>query len=669
MADAIRWGKGRDDQFRQWLTADLRHALDARAGLERQWLAWLDMYRSAPPAVARWPFEGAANETIPAIATDTDQLYAKFMQTVHAAPNLWSLSPLNERWVHTSKPLQDFLTLLDTQVLHMYNVDKRALLELCKLGTCIYKTGWTFERRRRRMRDAEGKAIDTIVTRSVPFVDHVRLADFLLPPEAFAIDPDAQGGATWVAERLRVTPDRLRMLAEAQEPNLPNIGKEALEEILRYEERALTLYDTAVVQRDYQRRFRNETPIETPLKHEVLGTATAGLRLRQIELWEVHVRYPAQNGEVYDDLVILWHHPTSRIVRATLNPYDHGQRPYEAVRYFPGEGFYGIGIAEQKEMFQRVLSRLVNYATDGAMLSNTIMLGAKAGANILPDEPIYPSKVWITDGNPRDDLFPIQTLRQDGGIDRLISLFQTYGERRTGVSDIQLGSMNELPGRTPATTMVSLLQEGNRRPDLTIKEMRNEGLSRVGLRVVQLIQQYLTSTQDVGQEGLLKVLTSSLGMPEGMLLAEQLTMPAEPVELGIGVTLTASSGSSNKEVDRQNALALLQLAGQVGPQLVQFTQMAAQFPGTPVAAVAQGVFNGLLELFGRVLEQHDVRDPEAIIPQVTPPGASGSPGPQPGPAGYPPSPAGPPGMGALGPSPGGNGGPASPALAGRFAGA
>lgn len=667
--DEIKWGKGRDDEFRGWFRAELQHATDARLGLERQWISWLDQYRTTPPRVVRWPFEGASDETIPTIATDVDQLYAKFMQTVHAAPNIWSVSPLNERWVHTAKPLQDFLTLLDTQVLRMYNVNKRALLELCKLGTCIYKSGWTFERRRRRMRDVDGRTVDALVTRSLPFVDHVRLADFLLPPEAFAIDPDAQGGASWVAERVRVTPDRLRMLAQAQEPNLPNVDEAVLREILAYEERTLTPYDTAVVQRDHQRRYLNEKPIEEPIQHEVLGTATGGARVRQIELWETHVRFPAQNKEVYDDLVVLWHQPTARIVRATLNPYDHGQRPYEAVRYFPGEGFYGIGVCEQKEMFQRVLSKLVNYATDGAMLANTIMLGAKAGANILPDEPIYPTKVWITDGNPKDELFPIQMGRQDGSIDRLIALFQTYGERRTGVSDIQLGSVNELPGRTPATTMVSLLQEGNRRPDLTIKEMRNEGLSRVGLRVVQLVQQYLTSPADVGQEGLMKVLTSSLGMPEGQLLMEQLTMPMEPVELGIGVQLTASSGSSNKEVDRQNSLALLQLAGQVGGQLIQFTQVAMQAPGTPLGQVASGVANGLLELFSRVLEQHDVRDPEAIIPAVQAPGAPGGAGPQAGPPGYPAPAPGAPGMALPDPGYGGNGGTASPALVGGPAGA
>ena len=114
--DEIKWGKGRDDEFRGWFRAELQHATDARLGLERQWISWLDQYRTTPPRVVRWPFEGASDETIPTIATDVDQLYAKFMQTVHAAPNIWSVSPLNERWVHTAKPLQDFLTLLDNQM-------------------------------------------------------------------------------------------------------------------------------------------------------------------------------------------------------------------------------------------------------------------------------------------------------------------------------------------------------------------------------------------------------------------------------------------------------------------------------------------------------------------------------------------------------------------------
>lgn len=644
MADPIKWGPAREDKFKDWFLAELQNAITARKSLEARWINWLSMYNAHYAGKLKSiPFEGASNETVPVIATDVDQLYASFMQTLHAAPNLWSISALNERWVKVAKPMQDFLALCDTSFLRMYNVNKRAVLEMVKLGTAIYKTGWTYERRKVRVYDTNGRPSHVWKTRSLPFVDHVRLSDFVIPPDAYAIDPDAQGGAPWVAERMRVSPDRLKMLAKASEPNVPNIGSSVLDIILRWEESSPTEYDSHVQKTDYL-RFANEPPSEPYIANQIqIGTGGLG-RVKQIELWEVHARFPTENDDEYNDVVILWHHPTRSVVRATLNPYAHGQRPYDAVRYFPAEGFYGIGVCQQKEMFQRVISNLYNYSTDGAMLGNAMMIGAKAGSNILPGEPIYPGKVWITDDDPNKTLFPIKMGSLDASLQGMIALTQTYGERRSGVSDIQLGNINELPGRTPATTMVSLLQEGKRRPDLTIKDMRYEGLSRVGLRLVQLLQQYVTAPVDVGGQRMLQVMVESLGMPEGELLAKQMTMPLESAETGVGVTISATSGTSNKEIDKQDTLALIQLAAQVAPQILQFTQMYVQaemqMPGGPISQVALGAANGLTELYRRALEQRDVRDPEAIVP------ASNTQGPQNG-AG---APAGPGGLGAPAPA-------------------
>jgi hypothetical protein len=673
LADPIKWGAGKEDRFKDWFLAELTNALTARTSLEQRWIGWLAMYNAHYAGkLKKIPFEGAANETMPVIATDVDQLYASFMQTLHAAPNLWSISALNERWVNVAKPMQDFLQLLDTSVLRMYNVNKRAVLEMVKLGTAIYKTGWTFERRKVGMYDTNGKPQRVWKTRSLPFVDHVRLTDFVIPPDAYAIDPDAQGGAPWVAERMRVSPDRLKMLAKATAPNVPNIGGSALDIILRWEESSPTEYDSHVQRTDYL-RFRNEPPSEPYIENQIqIGTGGLG-RVKQIELWEVYARFPAVSDDEYDDLVILWHQPTRSIVRATLNPYAHGQRPYDAVRYFPGEGFYGIGVCQQKEMFQRVISHLYNCTTDGAMLGNAMMLGARSGANIAPGEPIYPGKILITDGEPAKDLHAITLGRLDSSLQGVIAMTQTYGERRSGVSDIQLGNINELPGRTPATTMVSLLQEGKRRPDLTIKDMRHEGLSRVGLKVIQLLQQYVTMPTDVGGQRMLQVMVESLGLPEGELLAKQLTMPLESAETGIGVTISATSGSSNKEIDKQNSLALLQLAAQVSPQILQFTQVYAQTvaqPGMePVAQVAIGAANGLIELYRRALEQYDERDIEAIVPAANTQGPQAPPGLVAGPGGQPaPAPAAP-GMGLLPPGLGGAGGNAGSPVVGGALGA
>lgn len=653
MADALVWGPEREALAREYLYAELQQAMDGRRGLETQWISWLSMYLAPRGPARSVPMEGASNETLPCIATDTDQLYSKFMQTLHAAPNLWSVSPLNERWIKVAKPLQDFLQLVDQNVLRMHEVNERAILEMCKLGTAIYKVGWTFERRRINSYNPDGSISPGEMTKSLPYVDHVRLHDFMLPQECFAIDPDAQGGAPWVAERLRVSPSRLRMLAEATAPDLPNLKPDLVEKILRYEEAQLTVAAEARVRADYQKRaFANEPVIETPATHEILSASTGVSRVRQIELWEVHVRFPAKNMKQYDDLVILWHHGCREIIRATLNKYAHGARPYEVVRYFPGEGFYGIGICQQKEMFQRMLSDLYNFGVDGAILSNSIMLGAKGGANILPGEPFYPTKVWVTEGNPRDELFPIQMGQLNPSLTEFIQMTQLYGERRTSVSDLSLGNMESMPGRTPATTTVSMLQEANRRPDLTIKSMR-VGLGRVGLRLVQLFQQYLTSPVDLGQETALRVMVESLGLPEGQLLAEKLTMPLENAELGVGVSLSATSGSSNKEVDKQNSLALMQQAMQVGPVVLQMVQVAEQMQGTQTGQTAQLIANALTELYRRNLEQNDVRDPESIVPAFTPPPQPAL-GALPGPGGLAPGAPGQPGMEAL---PGGAGVP------------
>ena len=127
----------------------------------------------------------------------------------------------------------------------------------------------------------------------------------------------------------------------------------------------------------------------------------------------------------------------------------------------------------------------------------------------------------------------------------------------------------------------------------------------------------------------------------------------EGVELGLGVSLTATSGSANKEVERQNYLALIQVSGQISQQIMNFTQVAMQFQGTPLAYVAQHSIGALLELGKRLLEQYDIKNIDQIIPTAPGPGSPGAtmaptpggqtsqaipPGSQPGSGGFPPLP-------------------------------
>ena len=129
----------------------------------------------------------------------------------------------------------------------------------------------------------------------------------------------------------------------------------------------------------------------------------------------------------------------------------------------------------------------------------------------------------------------------------------------------------------------------------------------------------------------------------------------EAIEQGIGVFVTATSQSANKEVSRQTFLALLQEAGQIYPQVIQLMGLAQQNP--MIAPVAMQAANGVQELFKRLLEEYDIRNPEKILPLGDQPSgqpaqqmAQGAPGQQPGgqPGGLP---AGPGGAGGAGVAP------------------
>jgi hypothetical protein len=652
LPDSIQWGKGREAQFVEYISSELIDGIAAREPLLQQWIRWLAQYAApATQATKSFPYEGAANYVLPLTATDVDQLYAKFLQTVHAPEDLWTISPMNERWVDAAKPLQDMLTWLDRNILKMFNVNKRIILEMTKLGTGIYKTGWDYQRYPTLTYDAMGRVIKAEKTRGVPFVDHVRLADFVIPAYAYAIQPDSQGGAPWVAERMRQSVSTIRRMANATAPFLPNIEKDVLDLIVKFQESGATDYEEYVRQQEREVSGA-QLPSSESLEWDKSSTQMAGQRgtagtkaVREIELWEIHCRFGTKSNDSEDDIVVWFHQPTRKIVRGVYSYYTHGQRPYEVVRYFPGEGFYGIGVCQQKEVFQAMASDLFNFNWDNVLLANSRMVVAKSGSNIAPGEPFYPNKVWIVDDdvNKSFGVFPMADIYQS--LPLLQSNVQAMGERRTSIGDLQLGNMESLPSRTPATTTLSMLQESNRRVDLTIKDMRYEGLSTVGLRVVQLMQQYASGPAqggpNVGGQELMQLVVQTLGMPEGMEVAKKLTMPLEDAALGIGVSITATSGSANKEVEKQGYMGLLQLAAQLYPQFIQAIQFATSAPGTAGAAVALQSAQGLQELFQRLLEQYDVRNPEEILPltdqtisaaeQAPGPGAAA--GAQPGPAG------------------------------------
>src|SRR6185436_4131156 len=146
--------------------------------------------------------------------------------------------------------------------------------------------------------------------RGVPFVDHVRLSDFVFPHNAYSIAPDAQGAASWVAERIRVAPERLKWMAQSSSPFLPNVDKDTLNSIIRFEETGVTDYDQAIQRNDYIKASQGAgTDFDTEKGPSSTSDTSGapGRIIREIELWEIHARYPTGDSDSQDD-VILWYH-------------------------------------------------------------------------------------------------------------------------------------------------------------------------------------------------------------------------------------------------------------------------------------------------------------------------------------------------------------------------
>jgi hypothetical protein len=598
VADRVQWGGGRRKACADFIHYELDRARTQRAPLERDWRKWLTQYRAkADRGVAHFPFEGASNLTYPVTAMTVDPIWARFMQNIHAAPNMWTLRALNERWLNVAKPLQDYLQWLDMFMLKMWDVNMRVLPEAIKLGTSLYKTSWLYQRKRTIGYDANKQRIRKIEIVNRPSVDHVSIANFVVPPEARSTDPDEQGGAQWVAERHRLRPAQLKAMAKGQEPFLPNFDPAAVTEVLKYYE---------IAPPDHEQTIRGLDDLDMTYSNMVES--------KPIEIWEVHIRYDSTGNGIEDDLVLFWHQESQQMLRATYE--DIIGRPYTPVHYLRGDGFYGVGVGEQTEMWQESMSNIWNYNIDKILLTNAPMIRAREGANILPNEPIFPTKVWFGD---KDDIEPFWlTSNASFDINALLSFMQDGVNRHVGLSDLQMGTISGLPSRTPATTIQSLLAEGNTKFDMSMKDVR-QALSQVGLKVLQVLQIQVGDRINNPEGGIygIELPQMILGSPEGEHVAQALNVPLESVELGIGVDLTATSSVNNKEIMRQSNLALLQLFGQIGPQFLELANLAQQGAGTPLGEVAVNLLDGLRELSYRVLEQFDVRNPEEVLPNVS----------------------------------------------------
>jgi hypothetical protein len=553
--------------------------------MERQWASYIEQYEAPRRGSADFPFPGASNEEIPITAEHVEPVLAQFVQSIHATSNLWTAVDLSGEFTDKVDPITEFLTIIDRLYLKMRNVHRRLFPELITLGTGIYHPTWLFQRKKVRSYDDNGITVSNIVTVDQPVCRHIPLADFIWPANAWDLDPDAVvAPAAWCGHRFKLTVNQLRAMSKGQEPFLPNFDKQATEDILKRESQQEEIVEQKIRELDQYQPAVN----------------------KKIELWRIECRYDVDDDGIDEDLVVIWHQPTATVLQAVFNQWHHGKRLYELEQYIQTFSLLGKGIAAMDEYAQAASSRLLNAGINNALIANTRMYGVTEGISMASGEKIYPGKVW-----PLGQGEQIQEIRLGDvypSIFEFLGQLREWAENRTSVNELRTGNITGLPSRTPATTVLSLLNEGNKKFDMILGNIRTSGLANIGKRTLQMIAQR-------HQSGDTKWATLAKRMmgDDAAAVIEVLDLPVTALEEGLGIEVTTTSSQVNKETEKQQLLGLIQIMATSYEGLVQIAQATGDqqlFQNTLMAA-----YTGGTELLKRLLEAHNIQNPERYLPQ------------------------------------------------------
>jgi hypothetical protein len=289
--------------------------------------------------------------------------------------------------------------------------------------------------------------------------------------------------------------------------------------------------------------------------------------------------------------------------------FPGGLRPLVHFKYQTRPGAaYNQGIPELLLNTQKILDNTIRDIMDNNKVMNTKMFAVRKGSPISRQARAYPGKFWFVDNVDTDikDLAigqgSVNTSFQD------LQLMAQWGEKITGVTDFNLGQ--ERRSRTPATTTLALLEEGAKRTDWTISDMRENMWEMwkivLGLYFKHGDPERLAKAAAIDDEDIPKFIMAWAQVDEDEFLD------------GLTITPEVSSTSLNKNVKRQEALVLYQQVTQAYDKLVQLAQAVGQSMGDPVMKELFVQYaKGTQRLLSRVLDTYEIKDQKELNPDLT----------------------------------------------------
>lgn len=588
-------------ELEKYLESELNDAMYEHEDRENRLVEWDRAYVGDPKQAKRnFPWPGAANIEVPVIGIAVDSICARVVNTIFQTEPFWTIRPLRRETEKIAKPLQDYLEWMRKNEFNLYNQARTNVIELVKYGWSWYKVGWEIFRKPcyRLNQNGEIEFYDEVIRR--PCVYHVMNRDVITQA---GVEDHEQ--AEWICHRVRLTNNQLRLRIRdgIYQINFEEADK-AREDLTDFHEAQKSSPNDAVPLRE---RFHT--------------------------LYEFQIDWPYGKDKVPIPMVVTYHRQRKKVVRAVFNPV--GFRTLRKSDFIIREGRKeGIGIARRLWQMQEEISTLHRQQVDNSTLANTRFFVGRKNV-IRAGTQIWPGRVLLAN-DPAKDLIPYQLgdVYQSQGVLETRAL--AYAERASGVSDYQLGRESSVAGsRATATSTLALIQEGNRRFDLNIRDARDV-LGQIGRDIITLNQLFRPSGTAYFVQG-----------QDGMFTEEILKMPPEFAATKMAVELTATTATINKEVQKQSLIALMGLVNNYYDKVAQAAMILGnpQVPGDIKEFVVKAT-QGAKYLMDQIVQTFDIKSIDTVVPSLGGDNANAG-GAAGGPAGSPDGPTPGPQMGAV----------------------
>jgi len=584
-----------------WLD-DWYHTLDsAHQSKLEQFKREEEAYRAKSLGPQADPFVGASGDVVPLIAMAVDPIVARLDTGIFKADPVFRIKGLRKDVLGQVESLEKWVNYYQKHQLQLRKVMLPRLIELAKHGTMVFKTVYDCTEREVMSYDRKWKVERKKVKEFAgPKIYGISLADFMFPPyyQDLQLCPI-------VFERQRVTYQDL-LIAQAS-------GKITNVKQLKGEE----TYNTLNILEAERAKSAN---------HE--GAHSANHFIEVFEWWG---DFSLDEDKPPVRLVGTYHPQTRTLLQLRYNYYFHQRKPYTVIPYnLTNDSLYGIGIAEMTLNFQEVLTQWQRHALNNAYLANIRMFIARTDSQIEAKPKLYSGRVFKVP-DPSKDFVPFNAA-SDTYPSTLTERQNVIGlaEKRTGVSDYLTGRESPIVGsRATATSTLALIQEGTKRVEEVLENIRN-GCAEMLNNCLYIWIQYGLGTVD-------DLVFANDQVAEDLKTFFD-SVDNDNIHGALTIDLSATDAASNRSVQQQVQLAIIQTMMMYLQKVVELGKMAVESAQTmPVLAqMADEVLKSARKMFKDLLTKYEIPNPDEYLPDLErflqqlggagAPGAGGQPG-------------------------------------------